>query len=114
VHPAGGMFHVTDTNRRFRPVPGSCALTDSAGGAVALIMNGEMTDGDGWKGAPMDWKMIEADAMAKLLAATEKRVTDSLPRVMLKFRSPKKEGGGDYSRHSRRSYSDSGEEGGAT
>jgi hypothetical protein len=84
---------VDEKGRQAYPAPLQSLITDVAGRAVALAMNGRFVPADG---PPLSWPAYTAAEMARLMADLEKRCTEGLPRVTLHFRSPKKEAGGRY------------------
>lgn len=90
VDPLGSAVAVTEKLHRFSPAPFSCLITDEGGKPVALSMSDELPTDDSWKGSPQSWPAVPAERMKTLLADTETRADQSLLRVALSFRSPKK------------------------
>jgi len=84
---------------RFSPAPLQSLITDEAGAAVALAMNGRFDSEDNPAGSPLQWPAYKADEMARLVADIEKRCDRGLVRVTLHFRSPKKDAGGRFRGH---------------
>lgn len=67
----------------------SSLYVDKAGGPVGMNFSG-LLDADGaWRGSPERWATIKAAEMQKLLGDLEAKGTTALPRVALRFRSPR-------------------------
>ncbi len=87
--------YTTETNRQYLAGPSNCLITDKEGKAVAVSMGSEWPIDDSWKGSPLNWPVIQAEKMKKVLSDLEESAGKSLLRVTLNFRSPKKRGAGD-------------------
>ena len=88
---------VSEHGRKWSPVRSGCVITDEKGTPVALSMISELPPDDSWKGSPLKWKTISAEERAKLLTNVEKLADESIVRVAISFRSPKKERRTGYS-----------------
>ena len=86
-----GAVTTTASKRRFRATPTHCVIIDSKGAPVGMSMKSEVSLDDSWKGSPLQWPMVSADEMSKMLSALEAVVGGGLMRVTLNFRSPKKD-----------------------
>ncbi|MCJ7544993.1 MAG: PDZ domain-containing protein [Phycisphaerae bacterium] len=93
IDTIGAPAAVTETQRRFRPVPSYCLIVDERGTPVGVSMSDELPVDDSWKGSPLAWPKVSAEELKGMLADTEKRADASLLRVALSFRSPKKSAG---------------------
>jgi len=90
VKPLPTASAVTETGRRFRAVPSYCLIVDRQGKPVGMSMMDELPVDDSWKGSPLTWPKISAEQMRKMLDRIRQAVRRGVPRVTLRFRSPRK------------------------
>lgn len=83
--------YTTSAGQQSHGVPRGCLIVDGDGVPVGVSMNGKIAADDSWKGSPLDWPMVTASEMSKLLAELKQRVDGSVLRVTLSFRSPKRD-----------------------
>ncbi len=69
-------------------------FTDRAGVPVGMNFSGMLDTGDAWKGSPESWPSIPAARMETLLKDLETTAASSIPRVELRFRSPRTDDAG--------------------
>jgi serine protease Do len=68
-------------------------ITDSEGNAVGVSMSDRMPIGDGWQGSPLEWEQISESDLKTHRDAIEALSEQSIVRVQLSFRSPRKRAG---------------------
>lgn len=90
IDTIGAPAVVTETQRRFRPVPSTCLIVDEQSTPVGVSMSDELPVDDSWKGFPLAWPKVSAEELVGMLAEVEKRADEAILRVALSFRSPKK------------------------
>ncbi len=88
-----GTLLVDAGGRRLRAITEEALVVDARGGPVGVVMNGEVSDGDDWKGSPADWPAVSAGDLVKRLAALQTAADRALLRVTLTFRSPRSKTG---------------------
>ncbi len=98
------------STRRYSPAPGEVLIVDSAGKGVGMSFTGELPLDGTWKGSPADWPAVSAAEMNTLLGTLEKATASSLPRVEVRFRSPRGGGGGESGRRFRASHNEDGDD----
>ncbi|MCE5327067.1 MAG: PDZ domain-containing protein [Planctomycetaceae bacterium] len=69
--------------------PGTLVITRS-GTPVAVVMDRSLPLDDSWKGSPLNWKMYDDKKMQEQLDQCRKTTMNTVLRVSLSFRSPKK------------------------
>lgn len=87
---------ITEYGRKFIPVPSYCLIVDDKGTPVGVSMKDELSVDDSWKGSPLKWETVSAKKLKKLLANVKKLASQSVLRVALSFRSPKKGADSSY------------------
>jgi len=103
-----GLRSPPDGAQRSVPAPAEVLVVDSTGKAVGLSFRGELALDGSWKGSPAEWPVVREAEMAKLVADLEKAAGASLPRVEVRFRSPRS-GGGEGNRRYRAFRPDDGD-----
>ncbi|MFH1706885.1 MAG: hypothetical protein ABIF71_03085 [Planctomycetota bacterium] len=83
---------VTPGRDRVRPVPDGI-IVDGKGAAVAAVMNGSLPVDAPWQGSPLDWAALTGVEYEQKLAALQVATRNTVIRVQLNFRSPKKAAG---------------------
>lgn len=84
------VLSVSEDGRKFIPGPNCSLIVDKTGAAVGASMGGELAADDTWKGDPATWKTLSAADEVKQLKVLENLSRQTLLRVRLTFRSPKK------------------------
>jgi hypothetical protein len=79
-----------ETPKGFYSLQPYCVLVDGTGKPAGMAMWGSLPVDDSWKGSPLTWPLLTVDQRKSLLADTRKWADQSLLRVALSFRSPKK------------------------
>jgi serine protease Do len=92
VSPLDFGTGLTDKGRKFLTTPAAVNLvvTDKKGTVVGLLTDHYIAADNTWKGSPLAWPVITAAEMEKTLKDIEAKADQSLLRVALAFRSPKK------------------------
>jgi hypothetical protein len=98
IDPLPEGLLVTESGRKYRPVPIESLIVDKRGTPVALSMKDEAPPDDSWKGPPSAWAVLTADELAKMLESISGRIGSGAMRVTLYFRSPRKDARGMRSR----------------
>jgi hypothetical protein len=81
-----------DDGTSFASVDQTGLVVDKDGKPVGMIFGGKLSAPDAWKGDPLtSWDFISASDYDKLLDRTGKRADAAVLRVVLNFRSPRKE-----------------------
>ena len=93
VTPMPAALTVRESGERFVAAPEHCLVVAASGLAVGVSTTGELPVDGSWKGSPLDWDLVQADEVARLLADLEARAGKCLLRVALSFRSPPKRAG---------------------
>lgn len=106
AQPLSGLVSVEGKDRRFSSAPPASLIVDLKGSSVAVSMDGELPVDGSWKGSPAQWPAVAADALGKQLEALESATRRGLPRVELRFRSPKAQPGAMHRRFSSRDDAD--------
>jgi len=106
VQPLSGLVSVEGNDRRFASAPSASLIVDSQGRPVAVSMDGELPVDGSWKGSPAQWPAVADDALGKHMEALETASRRGLPRVELRFRSPKAQPGALHRRFSSRDDAD--------
>ena len=88
------LLAVGETGRKSFGAPLQSLIVAQDGTPVGLSVDGTVPADDSWKGSPLDWPMLAADELKKILAEAEKRCNRGLVRVTLYFRSPSKDAAG--------------------
>ncbi|MFH0937827.1 MAG: hypothetical protein V1899_00855 [Planctomycetota bacterium] len=99
--PAGPVI-VTPGKEKVRPVPDGI-IVNSRGAAVAAAMNGNLPLNEIWKGSPLDWVALTATEYQQKLISLQNAIKNTVIRVQLNFRSPKKKADDRHGNY-RRSY----------
>ncbi|MFC1479286.1 PDZ domain-containing protein [Planctomycetota bacterium] len=107
-----GVVTVSEKGRKVRTAPSFSIIIDKTGVPAAVSMKGELPVDDSWKGTPLKWKGISRREYTDKLSQIGKTADNTLLRVKLNFRSPKKKAGGRSGRM--RSYSGDDDDGSAT
>jgi len=90
VGPAPTNARVEPASKRsYTPAPRELLVVGKSGAGVGLSFNGELPVNGSWKGAPAEWPMVTAAEMDKALAGLRQSTAASLPRVEIRFRSPR-------------------------
>ncbi len=84
---------IEDPNRRLAPATMDSLVVDKTGAPVGVTMVFEVPADDSWKGSPLEWPLMPAADLAKLLADAEQRTAAALLPVTVCFRSPRNEAG---------------------
>ncbi len=109
----GDLYLVTAQESRgrwvtsVRPIPGSVFVRADGSGGIAAAANSVIVDASGrpvgatmaeelpaddtWKGSPEAWELVSAADMDRKLERLASRTRAQLPRVSLRFRSPREE-----------------------
>jgi S1-C subfamily serine protease len=82
-----------EMSKSFYSLQPYCVLVDVTGKPAGLAMWGSLPLDDSWKGSPLTWPVLTVDQRKAMLADTKKWADQSLLRVALSFRSPKKSAG---------------------
>ena len=85
------------STRRYTPASKDLLVVDPSGKGVGMSFNGALPLDGSWKGSPADWPAVKQGDMTRALADLDKSSAASLPRVAVRFRSPRAgsaEGGG--------------------
>lgn len=93
-----GLVSVSEKGRRFSSAPAPSLIVDEKGKPVAVSVSGELPVDGSWKVSPAEWPSLDAAGMAKALEAMDAAAQQGLPRVNLRFRSPKAQPGNMYRR----------------
>ena len=93
VTPIPAALTIRESGERFLMAPEYCLVVGASGRPVGMSTNGELPTDGSWKGAPLDWDLLKADPVARLLADLEAHAGKCLLRVALSFRSPRKAAG---------------------
>lgn len=89
VGPLGGYVAVSK-RQSYRGLASGTLITNSEGKPVGMRMSNNMSADDSWKGSPKDWPQVSQKKMDEELAALKKNFDNTVVRVALSFRSPKK------------------------
>ncbi len=81
-------------SRTYTPVPHELLVVNSEGTAAGINFNGELALDGSWKGDPHAWPAVASTEMQSLLARLERAAAAALPRVEVRFRSPRSTGDG--------------------
>ncbi|MFG0241808.1 MAG: PDZ domain-containing protein [Phycisphaerales bacterium JB054] len=83
------MIGMGDGAARYHVVPWPSLIVDGEGTAVGACFDGGLEVDGSWKGSPAGWEWVSAAKMAALLKDVGARADAVLPRVELRFRSPR-------------------------
>ena len=92
VEPISTTVIIGDDGRQYVAAPAGALIVDPSGVPVGICLNGELPLDDSWKGSPTTWETISQAQMDSMLANFATAASHSLPRVALRFRSPKVSG----------------------
>ncbi|MDQ7013504.1 MAG: PDZ domain-containing protein, partial [Planctomycetota bacterium] len=88
-----GSTMVSLNGPKYHVVPWPSVIVDGAGTAVGACFDGGLETNGSWKSAPAAWDWIAADKIETLIERVGTTADAALPRVELRFRSPRKETG---------------------
>lgn len=78
---------------KYRVVSWPSLIVDADGTAVGACFDGGLETDGSWRLAPAAWDWIDAETMDSLIEEVGRTADSALPRVELRFRSPRKETG---------------------
>ena len=84
-----GMGTASAEGPRYHVVPWPSVVVDGEGTAVGACFDGGLEVDGSWKGSPAGWDWVSAGKLESLLAEIGARADAVLPRVELRFRSPR-------------------------
>ena len=84
-----GMGTASERGPRYHVVPWPSLIVDGEGTAVGACFDGGLEVDGSWKGPPSGWDWVSAEKLDGLLAEIGAGADAALPRVELRFRSPR-------------------------
>lgn len=90
VQPMSKGYSVTESKQEYQTAPSYRLIVTDKGQPVALHMKDRLPKDDSWKVSPLKWEVLSAEEMAAALKQIEEKCDQSILRVSLSFRSPKK------------------------
>lgn len=84
-----GMQDGDSEGPQYRVVPWPSVIVDGEGTAVGACFDGGLEVDGSWKGSPGGWEWVSAERMATLLGEVGAAADAALPRVEMRFRSPR-------------------------
>ncbi len=110
VNAVGSTISVGSDGRRYTSAGHNALIVDKKGTAVGVCAEGRLPLDESWKMTPAEIKTVSATDMNTMLATLGKTCDQVLPRVTIRFRSPRS---GSASRY-RRYMDESGDSEGST
>jgi hypothetical protein len=90
IAPIAKALANVETGHKGSPNQGFSIVTDRQGRVAGLDTNGWLPADGSWREPPAKWELISAEELAAKIAETKERLANSVFRVELTFRSPRK------------------------
>ncbi len=87
--PLSNTLNVRPGQTPFVGAPMQAAIVSGDGRALGVTMTGELATDGSWKGSPVEWETISAQAYASLAVQIGDVADRVLPRAVVNFRSPR-------------------------